>query len=323
MRSFRPFPTGCTLLFVCLSWLGLGAAVPARAATTVFTTDFESGVPSQFSAPGAVLDGVQGYAGLGPPGRQFGGHFLHYVSQTILPTTLTLHGLPPHDHLSLQFLMAIIDSWDGVELMQISVDNHLLFNHWFLLATGDSSDYYPPPPGALLSKGTDLGFTGGGYYNHDRAYDLGAEPAFQNIPHTADSVTVSWIIVASSGSAANDWQGGADESWAIDDVSVEVSTLNVGVGDAPANDDRRLFASPNPARGGSAAVTFALRSSEPATLELLDLGGRRVDAHEVGALGAGVHRVAFAAGRRLAAGVYFARLTQGRDVRTTRVAVLD
>lgn len=320
MQHCRLVRIGSALLLV-LGFL-LGRGTPASAATTVFTTDFESGVPPQISAPGAILDAVQGYAGLGPPGRQFGGQFLHYVSQTILPTTLTLNGLPPHDHLSVQFLMGIIDSWDGVELMQISVDNQLLFNHWFLLATGDSSDYYPPPPGALLSKGTDLGFSGGGYYNHDRAYDLGAEPAFQDIPHTADSVTVTWIIVASSGSAANDWQGGADESWAIDDVSVEVSTQNTGVGNPQATEDQLLFASPNPSRSGSATVTFALRSGEPATLELFELGGRRVEAREVGALGAGVHRVALGAGRRLAAGVYFVKLTAGRVVRTTRVAIL-
>jgi len=318
MRSFRSTLTGCTLLLACL-----GTTLPARAGTTVFSTDFESGIPPQFSAPGSELDGVQGWAGLGPPGRQFGGVFLRYVSVPLFPTTLTVRGLPPHDHLSVKFLLAIIDSWDGTELMQVSVDNQLLFNHWFQLATGDSSDYYPPPPGALLSKGTQLGYSGCCYYNRDRAYDLGAEPALQDIPHTADSVTVAWNISAISGPAADQWQGGDDESWAIDGVSVDVSTLNVGVGDPPAAADRLFLASPNPSRDGSAAVTFALRSSQPATLELLDLGGRRVDAQNVGALGAGVHRVTFGSAQRLAAGVYFARLTQGRDVRTARIAILD
>lgn len=321
MPYSRLFRIGSALLLVL--GLSLGRGTVAAAATTVFTTDFESGIPPEFSAPGAFLDGVQGYAGLGPPGRQFGGQFLHYISTSILPTTLTLHGLPPHDHLSVQFLMGIIDSWDGVELMQISVDNHLLFNHWFQLATGDSSDYYPPPPGALLSKGTNLGWSGCCYYNRDRAYDLGAEPAFQDIPHTADSVTVTWTISAISGPAADQWQGGMDESWAIDDVSVEVSTQTAGVGNPSAAQDRVFFASPNPSRDGSARVVFALRSGEPATLELLDPSGRRVDASEVGALGAGVHSVTFGTGRRLAAGVYFAKLTAGRDVRTTRVAILQ
>jgi len=306
------------LLFLVISH---ARATVAGAATTVFTTDFESGIPPEFSAPGAFLDGVQGYAGLGPPGRQFGGQFLHYVALDIEPTTLKLRNLPPHDHLSVQFLMGIIDSWDGTELMEISVDNQLLFNHWFQLATGDSSDYYPPPPGALLSKSTDLGWSGCCYYNRDRAYDLGVEPAFQNMPHTADSVTVTWTIGALAGPAADQWQGGADESWAIDDVSVEVSSLTAGVGDPAGSNDRLFFASPNPSRG-SATVVFTLASAQPARLELFDLAGRRIDARDVGALGAGLHRATIGADRQLAAGVYYAKLSAGSDVRTTRVAIL-
>src|SRR2546426_1151685 len=77
-------------------------------AVVVFTTDFGSGLPSEFSAPGAVLDGVQGYAGLGPAGRQFGGTFLRYTSVPIYPTTLIVRNLPAHDHLSVKFLLAII-----------------------------------------------------------------------------------------------------------------------------------------------------------------------------------------------------------------------
>ena len=305
---------------VLLSALGLAA--PA-AATTVFSTDFGSGIPPEFSAPGSQLDGVQGYSGLGPAGRQFGGLFLRYTSVPIFPTKLTVRNLPAHDHVSVKFLMGIIDSWDGTELMQIRVDGALLFNHWFQLATGDSSDYYPPPPGALLSKGTDLGFSGCCYYNRDRAYDLGAEPAFQDIPHTADSVVVEWTISAISGPAADQWQGGGDESWAIDGVEVDVATLNVGVGDAAPAGGRVFFAAPNPSHDGTAAVTFALGSAGPARLELVDLAGRTVTAREVGILGVGVHQVTLSAGRRLAAGVYFARLTTGRDVRTTRVAIVD
>src|SRR5690349_1263943 len=92
MRHARLFRTGSALLLAFA--LSSGRTSRAAASTTVFTTDFESGIPPQFSAPGAFLDGVQGYAGLGPPGRQFGGQFLHYVSLSILPTTLTLRGLP-------------------------------------------------------------------------------------------------------------------------------------------------------------------------------------------------------------------------------------
>ena len=309
-------------LFLLLSIL-LSAAASHADPQVVFSTDFSAGVPPEFSAPGAVLDGVQGYAGLGPPGRQFGGQFLHYVSQTILPTTLTLRGLPPHDHLNLKFLLAVIDSWDGVELMQVSVDNHLLWNHWFLLSTGDTTDYFPPPPGALLSEGTDLGFSGGGYYNHDRAYDLGVEPAFQNIPHTADSVTVTWIIVASSGSDAADWQGGADESWAIDDVSVEVSKSPAAVGGESPPGELAVRPASNPTRGGSMRVQISIPASGPARVELLDAAGRRVVARNLDDASRGQYEVNLSPGRRLPAGLYFARVMQGGHSRTARVVVMD
>ena len=317
MRRTRPTLLASAFL------LTLGLVAPAGAATTVFSTGFESGLPPEFSAPGSVIEGVQGYSGLGPAGRQFGGVFLRYTSVPLYTTKLTLRGLPAHDHLSVKFLLGLIDSWDGVELMQIRVDGALLFNHWFQLATGDSSDYYPPPPGALLSKGTDLGFSGCCYYNRDRAYDLGAEPAFQDIPHTADSVVVTWDLSAVSGPAADQWQGGSDESWALDGVEVSVSTLNVGVGDSAPASERIFFAAPNPSHDGAATITFALGAAEPARLELVDLAGRTVASRAVGSLGAGVHRVTLDAGRPLAAGVYFARLTTGRVVRTTRVAILD
>jgi ABC-type multidrug transport system permease subunit len=118
------------LVFVVMGSLAIVAAVTpamprianAQAATTVFSTDFESGLPAQFSAPGSVIDGVQGYAGLGPLGNQFSGSFLHFTSTPLFDTQLSLTGLPAHDHLNLRFLLALIDSWDGTELMQVLVD---------------------------------------------------------------------------------------------------------------------------------------------------------------------------------------------------------
>lgn len=311
-------------LVLLASVVGLALVrLPAATATVVFSTNFETGMPAEFSAPGAVIEGVQGYSGLGPVGRRFGGNFLHYTAVTIFPTKLTVRNLPPHDHLSVKHLLAIIDSWDSTELMQISVDGVLRFDHRFSLALADTTTYFPAPAGAILSMGHDLGFSGCCYYNRDRAYDLGVEPAFLDIPHTADSVQVVWSISAVSGPAATQWQGGGDESWGVDAVSIEVSTSNVGVGDPAAPVERLFFAAPNPAHGGAAAVTFTLRSAEPATLELLDLAGRRIDGRAVGALGAGVHRVTFGSERRIAPGIYLARLTEGRAVRTTRVAILE
>lgn len=68
----------------------------------------------------------------------------------------------------------------------------------------------------------------------------------------------------------------------------------------------------------SGRVRCALASAAPATLELLDVSGRRLAVRELP--GAGEHDVDFA-GTGLAAGVYFARLTQDGAVAATRVAV--
>jgi hypothetical protein len=193
----------------------------AAGAQTVFYTDFESGLPPEMTAPGSVIEGVQGYAGLGSAGNQFSGSFLRYTSVPLFDTELTLTGLPSHTHVSIGFLLGVIDSWDGTELFQVTVDGNLLFDHWFQLATGDASSY-AAPAGGLLSSGVNLGFSNGSYYYRDRAYDLSIEPAFILIPHTSSTLTVVWKMSAVSGPAAQQWQGGADESWAIENVRVEL-----------------------------------------------------------------------------------------------------
>ena len=80
---------------------------------------------------------------------------------------------------------------------------------------------------------------------------------------------------------------------------------------------------PNPSRGSRLGVEFTLALASPARLELLDVGGRRVAAREVGTLGAGSHVIDLAAGRRLAPGLYMVRLTQGVQVRTARAVILE
>ena len=79
---------------------------------------------------------------------------------------------------------------------------------------------------------------------------------------------------------------------------------------------------PNPSRGRALTVHFTLASETPASLELLDVAGRRVAAREVGSLGVGHHALDLGEGQPVAPGLYLVRLTQGAYTRTTRVAVL-
>jgi hypothetical protein len=80
---------------------------------------------------------------------------------------------------------------------------------------------------------------------------------------------------------------------------------------------------PNPASGRGLHVAFALPSGAAARLDLLDVSGRREVSREVGSLGVGRHTVNLAEGRRVAPGLYWVRLTQGANRRTTRVAVIE
>jgi hypothetical protein len=98
------------------------------------------------------------------------------------PTTLTLAGLPPHTRIEINFLLAMIDSWDGSEsgepggccdpdLLTVTVDGNVVFSEAF----GFNSPVYDPPPGGLLVDYVPLGFNPG---FDDSAYDMGLEPAF-------------------------------------------------------------------------------------------------------------------------------------------------
>jgi hypothetical protein len=77
---------------------------------------------------------------------------------------------------------------------------------------------------------------------------------------------------------------------------------------------------PNPARG-LATVEFVLPARAPATLEVLDLQGRRLVVREVGQLGPGRARVTLEGGVKLNPGIYVVRLKQG-GVSASRKAVV-
>ena len=70
--------------------------------------------------------------------------------------------------------------------------------------------------------------------------------------------------------------------------------------------------SPNPASAAS-ALTITLPGDASASLEVIDVSGRRVASQNLGTLGAGTHTIALSAAARLSSGIYFLRLDyQGR-----------
>ncbi len=92
---------------------------------------------------------------------------------------------------------------------------------------------------------------------------------------------------------------------------------------APVPTELRLLpAMPNPFRAGT-TLRFTLPRSGPVSLEVFDLHGRRVNRLVRGERGPGEHAVEWdgrdAAGNRLGAGLYLARLTFGAESRRTKV----
>jgi hypothetical protein len=78
---------------------------------------------------------------------------------------------------------------------------------------------------------------------------------------------------------------------------------------------------PNPA-SGPLSVSFALPSSSPASLEVLDVSGRRILQRDVGSMGAGAHVVRLEESGGLSPGIYWLRLRQGTKALLARGAVV-
>ena len=106
-------------------------------------------------------------------------------------------------------------------------------------------------------------------------------------------------------------------------IGTRVSTGTVDVPPAPVLALALDPVRPNPARGGAPTIGFALPSAAPATLELLDVAGRRVATCDLASVGAGHHVRTLAGGTRLEPGLYFVRLRQGAEIRSARVAVVE
>jgi hypothetical protein len=206
--------------------------VSAAGTLSSFSTDFDSGLPVEFGGAGLVQD-VQGLSGKGFDGNQFGGKFLRNDSTLdvdnpfqAVATTLTLTNLPTHTSIDLSFLLAILDSWDGYQVdgdvphldtFNVTVDDSLVFSQVFSNFDILGAQTYNPP-GVSIVRQEQLGF---GQMYPESAYDMSLDPSFISIPHTASTLTIRWFA---SGSY---WQGGYDESWAIDNVKVVLNGTHV------------------------------------------------------------------------------------------------
>jgi len=205
------------------SYAGVGS-------TTVYTQDFESGlvIPPEFVSVNPAsenIEGTQGYSGLG-----FDDNFLRNTSglpdgpEASNPTTLVLSDLACHTSVDINYYAAIIDSWDGIganpsvgpDFFNLVVDGQTKFVQAFQSASGTQT-YENPPTSITLAFKQVLGFNGSWL---DSAYNLGLDSSLDGIPHTANTLTIAWH----TGNV--NFQGGPDESWAIDNIEVILNGLD-------------------------------------------------------------------------------------------------
>jgi hypothetical protein len=189
-------------------------------ATDQLVLDFESALPASVAPGTAFVTGVQNFAGLGPAGNQFGGNMLRSATGNVV--TITLSGLPAHSSVNLSFLFAAIDSLDGAgsfpagDYLKITFDGATIFREAFANATETQVQTYLAPPGVELARRVELGFGAGTFYT-DSAYNMGADPQFQLLPHTASTLTLTFEIESSA------LQGLDDESWGIDNLRISLN----------------------------------------------------------------------------------------------------
>lgn len=204
----------------------------ATAGPIVFSTDFEAGVPAEISGT-SFRTSSEGY-GTG----QFLRNTNTLASVGGSRATLTLTGLPTHTSINLDFLLATINSWDGVDggaspdYLNVSIDGVTIFSEAFDNLVKASQTYNPPDGVQLTPRNgvvaafapdpfANLGFLGPGHLPQwgEALYSMGRDTQFDEIAHTGATLAIAWFA---SGAG---YQGGVNESWGLDNIVV---TLNDG-----------------------------------------------------------------------------------------------
>jgi hypothetical protein len=210
--------SGMVLLFAGAS-LAFGSA---QAQVNIRFNDYNGGATTHpaysFVAAGnaGISTPVQGYAGIGVGSNQFSGNlFRNIEANPTIGSGGTFSNLPLGGSLSFSFLLAAIDSWDGLDVggpdrFELIVNGSTVYTTSF--------DNFPGPAtstngGTLLSSGSNLGF--GRFF--DSAWDFTNVAGLQNIGYAGTSVTYAFRATGEG------WSGGDDESWGLDNFRVNLT----------------------------------------------------------------------------------------------------
>lgn len=180
---------------------------------TVYSNDFDN--PAV--ASGGVTDSLTGgedKPSVAPYNVTYG-NFRRSNSNSV-PIELTLTNLPPHSEVDLNFLMAFLDSWDSYDgacctpdRLDLYVDQNLLATYTYNQALGTIKDI---DGGSLLLEYVQFDAN---QFHSDVLVDMSGDPALK-IPHSSSSLVIDWIA------SGDGWQGGDDEAFGIDSISIDV-----------------------------------------------------------------------------------------------------
>jgi hypothetical protein len=194
--------------------------------------------------------------------------------------------------------------------------------NWDVYATKVGPDYPVPSSASIVNAGYSAGAARLTWWVVDGA---GSDVVIERRSESSDWGVASTALVDGSGIVRYEDHGagpGARYGYRLGIVEQGVERF---FGEAWVTIPRADFAleglTPNPTTQVARAA-FTLPDDTPATLELLDIGGRLLARHDVGMLGVGRHIVDAGAGIDLAPGMYVVRLTRAGAVLTARGAVV-
>lgn len=211
-----------TTFFLTLAIASAWATAGQAALINVYSNNFDGSETFGGGATGGLSGSgsTEPIAGLPTP---FSGNLLRNSSTT--PTTLSLANLPSHASVDINFDLVFIDSWDSTDGFG--------YNTWaypdYFNVNVDGSNVLQTTcnntSGTVCYSGTQIGTAHTNYgwdANYvENAFDLGSEPLL-TMSHTGSTLTIDIF-----GSGAG-YQGGADESWGIDNLNVVLRTVGDG-----------------------------------------------------------------------------------------------
>jgi len=189
-------------------------------ALTIFSTDFETGIPDGLVASHGVYVEISGsgvlWDGTGAPvAANLGNWFLYNEGLGLSSSVLTLTDLPEHTSLTLSFVAVLIGSWDGYtfptcctpDLLGVKLDGVLTWSE----AYRNYSTLAPDGWGTYLTGEDDWFF--------DPRYTESAWEVSFTRPHSGPTAVIEFYAFGAG------YQGGLDEAFGIDMLRIDIDAV--------------------------------------------------------------------------------------------------